>query len=207
MKLIHLRKYLLLFFSMVLSAGLILPGCGGTTPPPTTSAPPTDTSPTGPLGFASGRYSYSQTYNDIITVAVSNTDDTVSIGIKARTTGWVAIALSPGLNKPDSDLWIGFVSNDGQVTLLDSFNPGYSGNHPLDSILGGTNSLFAITGSEVNGITTIEFKRNLTTGDARDIRLFDGVNAFIWAIGTTDNTFEEHSFVGFGEMTISIQHG
>lgn len=196
-----------LLFSVLLTTSLILVGCGPSDdPPPTTSAPPTTTAPSGPIAFTGNKYRNQQTYNDIITVATSNDDSSISVGIKARTTGWIAIALTPTLQKAGADLWMFTVDTDGNVTAIDSYNPGYSGSHPSDTGYNGKNDLYDITGSEINGITTIEFKRHLNTFESYDVRIVNGLNLFIWAIGASDNTFEEHSLLGFGEITASIDH-
>lgn len=201
------RRSLFLLFSVLLTAGLVLAGCGGNGgPTPTTSAPPTTTGPTGPIAFTGSKYARQQSYNDIITIATNNDDGSISIGIKARTTGWIAIALSPSLQKAGADLWMFTVNDNGTVTAVDSYNPGYSGSHPPDTAYNGKNDLFNVTGSEVNGITTIEFKRNLNTLEPYDVRIVNGVNSFIWAIGPSDNTFEEHSLLGFGEIVAVIEH-
>jgi len=138
-------------------------------------------------------------------VSWTNTDDTISIGVKARTTGWLAIAFSPTLTKGRSDLIIGAVVGD-QITLVDSFDPGFSGGHPQDAVVGGTNDLYGITGSESGGVTTIEFKRRLNTGDSRDIPLVNGSNPFIFAMGADDTMATEHSLVGTGEISIVVTH-
>ena len=207
MTLTSFRKSLILLFTVLVSSGIVLAGCGGNGgPDPTTSAPPTTSFPTGPIAFPQGKYQNHQTYNDVITVATSNDDGSISVGIKARTTGWIAIALSPSLQKAGADLWMFAVDSNGNVTAIDSYNPGYSGSHPADTAYNGKNDLYDVTGSEVNGITTIEFKRHLNTLESYDVRIVNGVNAFIWAIGPSDNMFEEHSLLGFGEITARIEH-
>jgi hypothetical protein len=59
-----------------------------------------------------------------------------------------------------------------------------------------------VTGSEVGGITTIEFKRKLDTSDKYDLPLVTGSNVITWAIGPTDDTTQEHSAVGLGTFEI-----
>jgi predicted small lipoprotein YifL len=204
MTLSFFRRTLFLLFAVLLTASLALAGCGGDDPPPTTSAPPTTTGPSGPIAFTGGKYQHQTTYNEVITVATSNDDGTISVGIKARTTGWIAIALSPTSQKAGADLWMFTVDSNGNVTAVDSYNPGFSGSHPPDT--GGKNDLFDVTGNEINGVTTIEFKRDLNTLDSNDVRILNGLNSFIWAIGPSDNTFEEHVFFGFGDITVSIEH-
>lgn len=200
------KKTLAVPVVVVLILGLVLAGCGGGTtppPPPTTSNPPASTTPLSAMEFPVDKYTDTYLSSDgLLRISWKVTRDTVFIGIKAKTTGWVAIALSPTLNKHESDLIIGFV-NGVQVTLIDSFDPGYNGNHPQDSAYGGTNDLQDISGSESNGVTTLEFSRYIDTHDSFDIALINGVNTFLFALGATDNTSDEHSVVGFGILTLS----
>ncbi|ADJ25349.1 DOMON domain protein [Dehalogenimonas lykanthroporepellens BL-DC-9] len=207
MTLTSFRKPLFLLLAVMLGSAVLLAGCGDNgDPDPTTSAPPTTSFPTGPISFPQGKYQNHETYNDVITVATSNDDGSISVGIKARTTGWIGIALSLSLQKAGADLWMLAVDSGGNVIAIDSYNPGYSGSHPPDTAYNGQNDLYDITGSEVNGITTIEFKRHLNTLDPYDVRIVNGINSFIWAIGPSDNFFEEHSLVAFGEINARIEH-
>ncbi|PPD58333.1 DOMON domain-containing protein [Dehalogenimonas etheniformans] len=177
--------------------------CGGggtpTTSNPPTSQPPTTTLPPS-LNFPSGKYVNEVTYVDQFTLAYTVTDDgIISIGIKAKTGGWFAIAV--GSPHGQSDIWIGYVTG-GQVTLLDTHNASYSGAHPLDTGSGGTDDLTNITGSEGNGVTTIEFKRKLDTADKYDLPLVAGSNIVTWAIGPSDDTNQEHSVIGLATFEI-----
>jgi hypothetical protein len=193
------------FMVTTIIAGLfLLGGCGGgsptTTPPPTTLPPTSTTAAT--LNFASGKYVNNSLYNDQFMLAYTVTNDgVISVGIKAKTLGWLAIAIGSPHGK--SDIWIGYVTN-GQVTLLDSHDATESGSHPLDVSSGGTNDLTSVTGSESSGITTIEFKRKLDTGDKYDLPLVPGTNVITWAIGPSDDINQEHSVVGLGTFEIPV---
>ncbi len=179
-------------------------GCGGgggttTTNHPTTQ-PPTSTLPL--MDFPAGKYVNDTIYSDQFRLAYTVTNDgVISVGIKAKTSGWVAIAI--GSPHGHSDVWIGYVSA-GQVTLLDTHDASESGAHPLDTANGGTNDLTNITGSETSGVTTIEFKRKLDTGDKYDIPLVTGSNVITWAIGPSDDINAEHSVVGLATFEIPV---
>ncbi len=197
-----------LFLILVLISSLGLAGCGGNGGPGPTSTTPTTSSPptTGVMDFPSGSYQHTLLLTGgIFRISWTNTDDTISIGIKAKTTGWLAIAISPTLTKGQSDLIIGAVTG-GTVSLVDSFDPGFSGGHPQDSLVGGSDDLFSVSGSESGGVTTIEFKRRLVTGDPRDIPLVNGNNPFLFALGPDDSMASEHSLVGSGEIAITLTH-
>jgi len=194
----------ILIFGVVLV--LILGGCGGPDPTttPTTTQPPTTTSGAGSMDFPSGAYHSTVLLSGgVFRVAWTVNVDTISIGLKARTTGWLAIAFSPTLTKGRSDLYLGTVVSN-QVNLIDSFDPGFSGGHPQDSLVGGTDDAFDISGSEIDGVTTIKFKRRLNTGDARDIVLKIGNNPFLFAIGVDDTMATEHGLVGTGDLIIEF---
>ncbi len=196
----------LLFLTLILVASLALAGCGGGGGPTTTQ--PTSITPTtiNSMDFPSGSYQNTLLLTGgIFRISWSNTDDTISIGIKAQTTGWIGLAISPSLTKGRSDLIIGSVSG-GQLNLIDSYDPGFSGGHPQDATVGGKNDLFDISGSESGGVTTIEFKRRLNTGDQFDIPLVNGANPFLFALGPDDTMASEHSLTGAGEISIVLTH-
>lgn len=194
--------------TLILLLGVFASACGGGSPNPTTSNPtPTSTTPTGGImDFPSGSYANTRLLaGDNFRISWTNTDDTISIGIKGKTTGWIAIALSPTLSKGGADLIIGAVTG-GQVILIDSYSPGYSGGHPRDASSGGTDDLYDIRGSESGGVTTIEFKRKINTLDSRDVAFQHGSNPFLFAMGPDDTMASEHSLVGAGEITIVLTH-
>ena len=194
------------FLAVILAGSLLFSGCnGGSTTTTTTTNLTTSPVPTGGImDFPAGKYT--NTLNLIsgnFVVSWSNTEDTVSIGIKAKSTGWLAIAFSPTLTKGRADLIIGSVVS-GVVTLIDSYDPGFSGGHPQDDSVGGKNDLFDINGSESGGVTTIEFKRRLVTGDQFDIPLVNGSNPFLFAVGPDDTMASEHNLLGSGDMVITL---
>ena len=198
----------LILLAALLISSLALSGCGGggTTTTPTGTQPTGTTPITAVMDFPFGAYQNTLLLTGgIFRISWSNTDDTISIGIKAQTTGWIGMAISPTLSKGRSDLILGSVSG-GQVTLIDSYDPGYSGGHPQDASVGGNNDLFSISGSESGGVTTIEFKRRLNTGDQFDIPLVNGTNPFLFALGPDDTMASEHSLTGAGEIAITLTH-
>ncbi|MBN1189009.1 MAG: hypothetical protein JXA46_04590 [Dehalococcoidales bacterium] len=123
----------------------------------------------------------------------------VYIGIKAKTDGWVSVALQPGSRMKDSDMVIGFVEN-GKAEILDSYCTDNTGSHPEDTKLGGTNDIISGDGKEESGFTTIEFKRKLSTGDKYDISVNKGKNKIIWGYSTSDSPISKHTSRGYGEI-------
>jgi hypothetical protein len=121
--------------------------------------------------------------------------------MKAKTSGWVAMALQPGSKMKDADMVFAFVE-DGKTVIFDLFNTGRFGPHPLDSELGGSEDIAEFGGREENGFTTIEFKRKLNTGDKYDHPFANGINKIIWAWDSNDTFSLKHSKRGYGEIDI-----
>jgi len=125
----------------------------------------------------------------------------IYIGMKAKTSGWVSMAVQPGSKMKDADMVLGYVE-DGEVTILDLYSTGAFGPHPPDTEQGGTNDIIEYGGAETDGYTTIEFKRALATGDRFDHELSSGKNQIIWAFGPRDDFNVKHSNRGYGEIDL-----
>ena len=131
----------------------------------------------------------------------SSDDQYIYIGIRAKTTGWVAVGLEPSSRMKDADMIFGFVK-DRETTISDQFSTGTFGPHSPDTELGGTNDILEFGGKEEGGYTTIEFKRALSTGDEYDNELTKGAIRIIWSYGSTDEIREKHIVRGHGEITL-----
>jgi len=121
--------------------------------------------------------------------------------MKAKTGGYVSVAVQPGSRMKDADMVLGFVK-DGETTVYDLFSTGDFGPHPPDTNLGGTDDILEFAGKEEGGFTTIEFKRAMDTGDKYDKPLVRGANKIIWAYGSSDSLSGRHSNRGYGEFTL-----
>ena len=130
-----------------------------------------------------------------------NDEQYVYIAMKAKTSGWVSMAIQPGSKMKDADVVIGFIK-DGEATLYDFFSTGNYGPHSPDTQLGGTDNIIEFGGKEESGFTTMEFKRALNTGDNYDIPLASGVNKIIWAYSSSDSLKTKHSKRGYGEINL-----
>jgi len=130
-----------------------------------------------------------------------NDEQYVYIAMKAKTSGWVSMAIQPGSKMKDADVVIGFIE-DGEATLYDFFSTGNYGPHSPDTQLGGTDNIIEFGGKEEGGFTIMEFKRALNTGDNYDIPLASGVNKIIWAYSSTDSLKTKHSKRGYGEINL-----
>lgn len=183
------------------------------TPPPaqpTPSAPspqPPPPPPPAPSGkwaadgvISAAEYTRSKTFGDY-ELRWASDDKYIYIAMKAKTSGWVAVAVQPGSRMRDADMVFGFVK-DGKATVFDLFSTGDYGPHPLDTELGGTSDILEFGGKEEGGYTIIEFKRALDTGDRYDKPLAKGINKIIWAYGSDDSLTLKHMNRGYGEIEL-----
>jgi hypothetical protein len=125
----------------------------------------------------------------------------IYIGIRAQASGWVAVGFQPQPLHRETDTVIGFVEN-GKTTVLDMYSTGDLGPCITDTELGGSDDIIEFGGSEVDGYTTIEFKRRLDTGDEYDGKLVPGINEIIWAYATLDDPRQKHFEHGFDEIDL-----
>lgn len=113
---------------------------------------------------------------------VEDSTGTIRIKLTAPTTGWLAVGFDPTSFMNEADLLIGFVSG-GTAQARDDYGTG-SVTHESDLVLGGTDDLELITGSETAGETVLEFRIPLNSGDAYDKVLAAGTTyTVIFAYG------------------------
>lgn len=122
----------------------------------------------------------------------------------AKTKGWVAVGFDPTNRMQGANYIFGYVQ-DGEVSIADMFGvkPAGPGSHPPDTTLGGTDDIVMSGGSEKDGVTLIEFKIPLDSGDANDTVLSPGKHMIIAAYGPTDDFGTIHTNRGGGEITIN----
>jgi hypothetical protein len=168
--------------------------------PPVSSVPqPVAWSADGVIS-SSGEYTNINTYGDY-EINWTSDEKYIYIGLKVKTSGWVALGIQPGLMMKDADIILGDIS-DGKVAVYDQFSTGNFGPHLSDTELGGINDILEFGGTETGGYTTIEFKRALDTGDEYDHPLLKGVNKIIWAYGSDDQSKIKHVSRGYGELDL-----
>jgi len=128
----------------------------------------------------------------------------IFMALEVETFGWVSIGIeaTDKLHK-NADMIFGWVDDQGRVKVVDAFSPESQGPHPEDKELGGTTDIKLFGGSEMNGITTIEFVRPLITGDRfdNDIRRRTDTS-IIWAYGEDDDWKAQHQEQGRGSFNI-----
>jgi len=167
--------------------------------PPGSSAPqPTEWSADGII--TDGEYTKVNTYGDY-EISWASDEEYIYVGLKVKTTGWVAVGIQPGSLMKNADMVLGSVE-DGEAAVYDHFSTGNFGPHLPDTELGGTDDILEFGGEEAAAYTTIEFKRALNTGDKYDHPLLKGVNKIIWSYGSDDKSTIKHVNRGYGELDL-----
>ncbi|MFO8077821.1 MAG: DOMON domain-containing protein [Thermoplasmatota archaeon] len=131
-------------------------------------------------------------------------DDHIFIGMRANTTGWVAIGFSPITLHEGADIVSGWVDDNGTVDIIDCYFPDMYPPHPHDTQQNGTFDVLSYNGTELNNRTTIEFSRLLSTGDEldNDILLNQSMEIF-WSYGSSDIWTEKHENAGYAMVNFS----
>jgi hypothetical protein len=112
---------------------------------------------------------YLESFNDSITnmsVYWLHNGTDLFIGLVSQGSGWMAIGLgSSGVEMDGSNILIGFISEMGNVSLIDEIGVGR--NHYPDTSRGGQNDVKIVNGSKLNN-TVLEFIFPLSSGDQLD---------------------------------------
>jgi len=118
------------------------------------------------------------------------TGPNIEIGLKAQTTGWVAVAFDPTSLMKGANFIIGYVK-DGKPFVADHFGNQLT-NHAADTSLGGQDNVTNVSGKEENGITEIRFTIPLSSGDQYDKPLGAGKHMVLLAHGDGDDHQTPH---------------
>lgn len=137
-----MRKLATVLVSLVIMSFVIgIAGCGAggtptTTPTPTPAPTPTPlqtpsvtlTAEWSPDGIISAReYSKAETYGNY-EIHWRSDDQYIYVGMKAKTSGFVAVGFQPGSRMKNADMVFGFVK-EGEVAIYDMFSTGDFGPH------------------------------------------------------------------------------
>jgi hypothetical protein len=141
----------------------------------------------------------------------------LDIAVRVKTTGWVGLGVSEKGSMVNSDLAVGWVTDQGETVLQDRY-AGANGFPPEDT----RHDLNLIRGEEKHGWTTLEFWRYLDTGDTgstggvnHDRIITEGSTPVIFAYGDSD-TFSYHMsrrgsygvyFLGGDELEPEVEAG
>jgi hypothetical protein len=171
------------------------------TPSPATPEPSEQTTEWQADGIINDReYTGTQDYGDYLIWWTSD-NMYAYIGMRAKTEGWVAMALDSGQMMKDADMVMGIVQ-DGKAAIYDLYSTGNFGPHLPDTELGGSDDILEFAGKEEGGYTIIEFKRKLDTGDKYDHAFTPGNNSILWSFGADDQPDKKHVSRGHGEIDL-----
>ena len=139
-----------------------------------------------------------------VTFYWANDGENLHAAMAAETSGWVSVGFDPESRMQGANYVFGYV-RDGQAFVADMFGtrPAGSGSHPPDEELGGSNDVLEYAGREEGGVTVIEFKIPLDSGDAYDKPLSAGASyTIIVARGSRDDFDASHNARGSAEITL-----
>ncbi|CAF1548880.1 unnamed protein product, partial [Adineta ricciae] len=114
---------------------------------------------------------------------VDDIEQEITFELHVKTTGWIALGISPAGGMKGADIAIGWVDSSGKSFLEDRFAVGkvtpITDNTTHDWIL--------LHGQERDGWTAIQFKRSFDSCDPMDVPIRSGTNILIYAYGLTDS--------------------
>ncbi len=117
--------------------------------------------------------------------------DSIYIGLRAPTTGWLAIGWDPsGPIMEGEDILIGYIRS--RELFLQDYFANTSVTHANDVSLGGRDDVLEASGTEDQSSTTIEFRRGLDTGDRFDRPITPGAHTVQLAYAPTDDFVTYH---------------
>lgn len=147
-----------------------------------------------------GEYTTKQTIGEIEVLARVD-GDFVMMALKANTTAWISIGIDPEDKMKGADILM-FSVKDGKTEFADMYSTGPFGPHPADEKQGGISDVTMVSGTQQGGITIVEFKRKLNTGDSKDKPLKIGENKVMWGIGDNTNFAAKHARRGYGTLIL-----
>ncbi|XP_062515121.1 DBH-like monooxygenase protein 1 homolog isoform X2 [Corticium candelabrum] len=115
-----------------------------------------------PSGYSRGQYLDASTQKYLLCWKVDWSDMSITFLAKVATAGWIGLGFSPTGFMPNSDVVIGWVK-DGQGYLKDRF-AAERAQPAIDKI----QNVKLLSFSEADGMTTLEFKRDLDACEPRD---------------------------------------
>lgn len=144
-------------------------------------------------------------FRDLFYIYWTSDNDTLYMGMKGKTPGWVSVGFNPTVGMRDSDIIIGGnQGTGGEVYIYDMYSIGTYGPHPSDTAIGGTFDVEEYGASEKKAYTTVEFSRKLDTGDSYDSVLEKGESAeVLWSLSYSDAIETKHN-AGKGSVEIII---
>ncbi|XP_062515120.1 DBH-like monooxygenase protein 1 homolog isoform X1 [Corticium candelabrum] len=133
-----------------------------------------------PSGYSRGQYLDASTQKYLLCWKVDWSDMSITFLAKVATAGWIGLGFSPTGFMPNSDVVIGWVK-DGQGYLKDRF-AAERAQPAIDKI----QNVKLLSFSEADGMTTLEFKRDLDACEPRDRSIEEGTTRVIFSYNPND---------------------
>lgn len=95
--------------------------------------------------------------------------DNLAVKLVAETEGWVGIGFNPVEKMAGANFILGYVKK-GKAKIVDEFGV-EENKHKSDTKLDGVNDVVLLNGTEVDGVTTLEFTMPLESGDKNDTKI------------------------------------
>lgn len=95
--------------------------------------------------------------------------DNLAVKLTAETDGWVGIGFNPTEKMAGANFILGYVK-EGEAKIVDEFGTEET-KHKSDKKLEGAADAVLVGGTEVDGVTTIEFTMPLDSGDKNDTKI------------------------------------
>ncbi len=175
---------------------------------PPTPEPPTPTPIPEPSWQADGVIGEGEYAHQVdaagVTFHWSNDAEYLYGALSAQTVGWVAVAFDPEARMQGASFVFGYVEG-GQTFIEDMYGirPAGPGSHPPDEQLGGSHDIPEYGGLEEGGVTVIEFKMSLDSGDQYDKPLMPGSSyTVLLAVGSSDDPNSYHTARDYGEIAL-----
>ena len=119
-------------------------------------------------------------------------DDELDIILTSPAKGWLAVGFDPTQVMKDADIYIGFVGEEGNVSVRDDFATWFTSHEP-DESLGGNSDVTVTGGSESAEGSRIHFRIPLDSGDEYDRVLTPGgEHEVMLAYGENDDLGKRH---------------
>ncbi|MCF7918499.1 MAG: hypothetical protein K9N06_01115, partial [Candidatus Cloacimonetes bacterium] len=126
--------------------------------------------------------------------------------LSANTSGWISVGFNPTSMMRDADFIIGYVSS-GIGYMRDDWGISNT-THVSDISLGGSDNITLISASEAGGVSELEFKIPLNSGDQYDqVMQIDQTYPIILARGNGDSFDSMHAATGYASITLSETGG
>ncbi|UJR17775.1 hypothetical protein I4U23_004673 [Adineta vaga] len=113
---------------------------------------------------------------------VNDVEQDITFELHVKTTGWIALGISPAGGMKGADIAIGWVDFSGKSFIQDRF--AFDKTKPV--IDNTTQDWFILRGQEQNGWTAVQFKRAFDSCDPMDVPIRSGTNILIYAYGLVD---------------------